>query len=233
VADPTFEVRVDPAVHAAHPDYIALVLLATGVTNGPSDAGSDELLTAAEAQLRRSGLERATDHRHVAAWRAAFSAFGAKPSRYPSSAEALIGRVLKGQQLPRVNVLVDFYNAVSVRHVVPVGGEDADRLEGPLRLAVAEGGEPFDPRGDGNDVEAVAPGEVTWRDDRGVTCRRWNWRQGRRTQLTEATTRAFFVFDRLDGLTVDELHAAADELSALLVARWPHVQLNRVERRAT
>ena len=227
----SFEVRVDPAVHAAHPDYVALVLLASGLANGPSDAGSDAQLAAAEAHLRASGLERATDHPHIAAWRAAFSAFGAKPSRYPSSAEALITRVLKGQALPRVNALVDLYNAISVRHVVPLGGEDADRLEGSLRLTVAAGGEPFDPRGDGIDVEQVTAGEVVWRDDRGVTCRRWNWRQGRRTQLTEDTTRAFFVFDRLDGLTVDELHRAADELSDLLLDRWPNAHLERLERR--
>ena len=128
MADPSFEVRVDPAVHAAHPEYVALVLVA-------------------------SGLARATDHPHIAAWRTAFSAFGAKPKRYPSSAEALIARVLKGQALPRVNALVDLYNAISVHHVVPLGGEDADRLQGPLRLTVAAGDEPFDPRGDGVDVE--------------------------------------------------------------------------------
>jgi DNA/RNA-binding domain of Phe-tRNA-synthetase-like protein len=87
---------VDPAVHAAHPDYVALVVLASGLANGPSNAGSDAQLSAAEAQLRASDLARATDHPHIAAWRAAFSAFGAKPSRYPSSAEALIARVLKG-----------------------------------------------------------------------------------------------------------------------------------------
>ena len=127
MADPGFEVRVDPTVHAAHPDYVALVLLASGLANGPSDAGSDAQLAAAEAHLRASNLARATDHPHIAAWRAAFSAFGAKPKRYPSSAEALITRVLKGQALPRVNALVDLYNAISVRHVVPLGGEDADR----------------------------------------------------------------------------------------------------------
>ena len=229
---PSFEVGVDPAVHGAHPDYVALVLLASGLANGPSDAGSDAQLAAAEAHLRASGLERATDHPHIAGWRAAFSAFGAKPSRYPSSAEALMTRVIKGQPLPRVNALVDLYDAVSVRHVVPLGGEDADRLEGALHLTVADGGEPFDPRGDGIDVEPVAAREVVWRDDRGVTCRRWNWRQGRRTQLTGDTTRAFFVFDRLDGLTVDELHHAADELSDLLLDRWPSCHLERVERRA-
>lgn len=116
---------------------------------------------------------------------------------------------------------------------MPLGGEDADRVEGPLRLTVAAGGEPFDPRGDGIDAEHAAAGEVVWRDDRGVTCRRWNWRQGRRTQLTEDATRAFFVFDRLDGLTVAALHHAADDLSDLLRDRWPDCHLDRIERRAT
>jgi DNA/RNA-binding domain of Phe-tRNA-synthetase-like protein len=224
----SFSAEVDPAVHAAHPDYVAVVLVAGGLINGPSDSASDAQLTDAEAALRRSGLARATDHPHITSWRAAFSAFGAKPSRYPSSSEALIGRVLKGQPLPRINALVDLYNAVSVRHVVPVGGEDADRLEGSLRLTVAVGGEPFDPRGDG-DIEAVAAGEVVWRDDRGVTCRRWNWRQGRRTQLSEATTRAFFVFDRLEGLEIEELNRAVDELAELLRARWPDCRLHRIQ----
>jgi DNA/RNA-binding domain of Phe-tRNA-synthetase-like protein len=233
VPDPGFEVRVDPAVHAKHPDYVALVLLASELTNGPSDDWSDARLAEAEAHVRDSGLIKATDHPHIASWRAAFSAFGAKPSRYPNSAEALITRVLKGQSLPRVSALVDLYNAVSVRHVVPLGGEDANRLEGPLRLTVAAGGEPFDPRGDGVDVERVAAGEVVWRDERGVTCRRWNWRQGRRTQLTEETTRAFFVFDRLDGMTLEGLHLAADELTDLVQDRWPSCELDRIERRAT
>jgi DNA/RNA-binding domain of Phe-tRNA-synthetase-like protein len=140
--------------------------------------------------------------------------------------------VLKGQPLPRVNALVDLYNAVSVRHVVPLGGEDADRLEGVLRLAIATGSEPFDSRDDGVDVEHAAPEEIVWRDDRGVTCRRWNWRQGRRTELTEDTTRAFFVFDRLDGLTVEDLHGAADELSQWLRDRWPDCHIDRLERRS-
>jgi DNA/RNA-binding domain of Phe-tRNA-synthetase-like protein len=65
-----------------------------------------------------------------------------------------------------------------------------------------------------------------------VTCRRWNWRQSRRTQLTEATTSAFFIFDRLDGLAIDEPHAAVDELERLLLDRWPDCHLDRLERHA-
>ena len=230
MSEANFNAEVDPTVHALHPDYVAVVLLTTGLTNGPTDSASDAQLADAEAALRASGRARATDHPHIAAWRAAFNAFGAKPSRYPSSAESLISRVLKGQPLPRINALVDLYNAVSVRHVVPVGGEDADQLEGTLRLTVAAGGEPFDPRGDGSEIEPVAVGEIVWRDDLGVTCRRWNWRQGRRTQLTEDTTSAFFVFDRLDGLEIEQLHRAVDELEQLLTRRWPECRSQRIER---
>lgn len=213
--------RVDELIFERHPDYIALLVTATGLTNGPSDGHSERQLADAAASLRARGLSRAVEHPHIAAWRQAFSAFGAKPSKFPSSAEALASRVLKGQPLPYVNRLVDLYNSVSLRHLLPIGGEDRDRLEGTLRLVVAEGDEPFDPRGDGADVERAAYGEIVWRDDRGVTCRRWNWRQGARTQLTGATRSAFFVLDRLQGLAEAELDLAAQEVVAGVRERAP------------
>ena len=214
------EVGIAPAIRERHPDYVALVLVAHGIANGPGDASSERWLAGAEAPLRARGLGAAKEHPHIAAWRDAFSAFGAKPSKYPSSAEALAARVLKGGELPRVNLLVDLYNAVSVRHLIPLGGEDADHLQGPLRLAVATGDESFD-----GDDERVAPGEIVWRDDAGVTCRRWNWRQGRRTRLTETTRNAFFVFD---SLASPDLAQAAAELEAELLRRWPAAQVARV-----
>jgi DNA/RNA-binding domain of Phe-tRNA-synthetase-like protein len=203
----TLSVEVAPEIFERHPDYIAVVIVADNLASGPSDAASGARLEQAEHALGQRGLARAAAAPQLAAWRAAFSAFGAKPSKYPCSAEALAARVLKGQSLPRVNRLVDLYNAVSVRHLVPVGGEDAERVSGRLRLVVCDGGEPFD----GADGPA-APGEVAWRDDEGITCRRWNWRQGRRTALTEQTSRAFFVLDRLEPLSLDELGSAVDEL---------------------
>jgi DNA/RNA-binding domain of Phe-tRNA-synthetase-like protein len=194
-------VHVSPEIHAAWPAYEAAVVIAEGVRNGPGDEASDGLLAAAEQSARAGGLERAADDPRIAAWRSAFSEFGSKPSRYPSSAESLLARVLKGGELPRINALVDTYNAVSLRHLIPVGGEDLDQLEGDLRLVRAE------------------DGEVVWRDDAGVTCRRWNWRQEPRTQLTERTTRAFFVFDQLP--PQQALDAAVQELIDHLDARAP------------
>jgi DNA/RNA-binding domain of Phe-tRNA-synthetase-like protein len=216
-------VRVSAEVAQAWPQYACAVVIAEGVRNGPSDEHSESALAAAERGARESGVERPADDPRIAAWRAAFSQFGAKPSRYPSSAESLLARVLKGDSLPRINALVDTYNAVSLRHFVPVGGEDLDELRGELRLVRAAGDERFD--GD----DGPRPGEVVWRDDVGVTCRRWNWRQGTRTRLTDATTSAFFVFDGLPPLPSEALDAAAEELIVHLRARSPDVRVS-VER---
>jgi DNA/RNA-binding domain of Phe-tRNA-synthetase-like protein len=196
-------VRVDDAVRALRADYRAVLLVAEGLTPGPSDGASEALLAAAEAHAAP------LDSPHLLAWADAFRAFGAKPQRTRPSVTALLRRV---PGLPRVDRLTDAYNAVSVRYAVPVGGEDLDAYAGPMRLVRATGAEPFDTTAGGEPVvEHPEPGEVVWRDDAGVTCRRWNWRQCTRTRLTTATTRAVFVVDTLTGADPEAAGAALVE----------------------
>jgi DNA/RNA-binding domain of Phe-tRNA-synthetase-like protein len=194
---------VSEAVREAFPGYRAGVVVADGLVNGPSVP-----LPVSVAAL---------DHPHLVAWREAFRAFGAKPKRYQCSAEALIRR---DDGLPSINRLVDLYNAVSVAHAVPVGGEDIDRVVGTVRLRFAGDDEVFD----GGDPPK--PGEVVWADVAGVTCRRWNWRQGVRTRLTESTKRAYFLFDALPDLDDASLLAAISDLSDRLVDACPGVSMS-------
>jgi DNA/RNA-binding domain of Phe-tRNA-synthetase-like protein len=219
--------EVDAGVFALRPDYRALLLAVDGLLPGPSDQASERLLQAAEAAARdRIGDQRLEDLPHVAPWREAYRAFGAKPQRTRNSLEALLRRA--GAGLPRVNRLTDLYNAVSVLHQLPVGGEDLSRYVGPPRLVRATGDEPFDTIADGADVvEHPDPGEVIWCDQAGVTCRRWNWRQARRTQLRNDTTTALFILDALDPLTDEALHTAADDLVTHLSRLDPDVQVAR------
>jgi DNA/RNA-binding domain of Phe-tRNA-synthetase-like protein len=219
--------QVDEAVFALRPDYRAMVLTVDGLVPGPSDEASDAVLRAAEDAAREALRERPADQLpHVAAWRDAYRAFGAKPQRTRNSLEALLRRAPSG--LPRVNRLTDVYNAVSVLHQLPVGGEDLTRYTGRPRLVRATGSEPFDTVADGADVvEYPEPGEVVWRDDAGVTCRRWNWRQARRTQLSDDTTTALFILDALDPMPLDALRAAADDLVSQLARLGSDVRAER------
>jgi DNA/RNA-binding domain of Phe-tRNA-synthetase-like protein len=216
---------VDAAVSALRPDYRVLLLAVDGLVPGPSDQGSDALLQAAEVAARQALSAQAVDQLpHVAAWREAYRAFGAKPQRTRNSVEALLRRA--GSGLPRVNRLTDTYNAISVLHQIPLGGEDLTRYAGSPRLIRATGTEPFDTVAEGSAaIEYPDPGEVVWCDDAGVTCRRWNWRQARRTQLSDDTTTALFILDALDPMTDEALHATAEHLVSQLVRLGPDVQV--------
>jgi DNA/RNA-binding domain of Phe-tRNA-synthetase-like protein len=126
--------------------------------------------------------------------------------------------------LPRIDRITDVYNAVSVAHLLPVGGEDRDRYAGVARLVRAVGDETFDTTNNGQiTVQHPDPGEVVWRDDTGVTCRRWNWRQCARTRITHVTTSAVFVLDGLAALGPDGLTAAGDQLTDALAQLHPAV----------
>jgi DNA/RNA-binding domain of Phe-tRNA-synthetase-like protein len=218
---------IEAEVFALRPDHRALLLAVDGLVPGPSDAAGEALLQEAEATTSRALADRPVDHLpHVAAWREAYRAFGAKPQRTRNSLEALTRRAASG--LPRVNRLTDLYNAVSVLHQIPLGGEDLAGYRGAPRLVRATGEEAFDTVAGGEPVvEHPEPGEVVWCDETGVTCRRWNWRQGRRTQLTEDTTTALFILDALAPLTDEALHAAAEDLATRLADLGPDVRSAR------
>lgn len=227
LADVVDHAYVDDAVFALRPDYRAVVIAARGIVPGATDEVSEALLCRAESMARKVlGVQAAEDLPHIAAWRDAFRAFGAKPQRTRNSVEALTRRVQTG--LPRVNRLTDIYNAVSVIHQLPIGGEDLSRYVGPPRLIRATGQETFDTTAGGTDVvEHPDAGEVVWCDDAGVTCRRWNWRQARRTQLSERTTTALFILDALDPMSDRQLLDAADELDAHIRRLGPDVRTVR------
>ncbi|MFD7896613.1 B3/4 domain-containing protein [Streptomyces sp. NPDC059743] len=223
----TLTLTVSDEVRTLAPGFTHLAVEAHGLVNGPNTDGSSALLDDAARRLAdRLGGRAPHEDPHLAAWRETYTAFGAKPSRTRNSAEALAKRALSGSGLPRINLLVDLYNAVSVAHLIPVGGEDTDRIVGGMRLVRATGDEPFATVAGGEPaVEHPEPGEVVWRDDEGVTCRRWNWRQGVRTRLTEESVNAVFLLERLAPMTLAELDTAGAELAESLEKLSPGARI--------
>jgi DNA/RNA-binding domain of Phe-tRNA-synthetase-like protein len=159
---------------------------------------------------------------HLTAWADVFRRFGAKPQRTPCSAEALRKRVLRDGSVPAIDPIVDLYNAISIQYAIPVGGENFAAYVGMPRLAVAEGTEHFDTVKEGaRAVESPEAGEVIWRDDVGVTCRRWNWRQGVRTRLNSEARHMWFVLESLPEMPLEALHEASEKLCAGLRQMMP------------
>lgn len=226
--------RVSADIFGLRPDYRALLMVVEGIPPGPSDNKSEAMLTEAETSARaRMAATPVTQLPHIAAWRDAYKAFGAKPQKVRNSLEALTRRAEGG--LPRVNRLTDIYNAISVKYQIPLGGEDLDKYDGAPFLIRAAGTEQFQVFSGGEpQVDTAAPGEPIWCDDAGITCRRWNWRQGPRTALSDASRRVLFIFDALEPLSDEELMKAADEMSTTFKELSPDVQTShRIIRQST
>ncbi len=190
-----------------------------------SQPWSTSILRQAEEQ-QRVLVEKPAEHPHIAAWRLAYADFGLKPSKFPCSVEALLSRVVKDQELPIINTLVDLYNAVSIKHVIPIGGEDWDQLEHDLMLRFSNGTESFDIMKNGEPtIEQPNLGEVIWAQANSVTCRAWNWRQGIRTRLTDTSQNAYFILDRLAPYPLEQMQIASQELISYLQRVSPDCQI--------
>ncbi len=188
---------IDPQIFERHPALRVGLIVVRGADNAIVHSEIIPLLRAAEAQVRSSlQAETFKEHPHIAAWQEAHKKFGNNPNRDQPSVQALVKRVVKGGELPSINSLVDLYNIISITHLLTAGGEDLDRTIGDIRLTLSAASEEFFEIGS---VTADPPllGEVIYRDDQGVICRKFNWREGDRTKLTNQTENAVLVVESL------------------------------------
>jgi len=206
---------VSPDVFEAHPNAAIGVIIASNIDN-TSAPETESLLRESENQVRSSmDIETFKEHPHIAAMQEVHRSFGNNPNKFPPSSQALVKRVLKGGDLPSINPLVDLYNVISLRHVTCVGAEDSDVCEGDIRLAYADGTEEFIPLG-ASENDPPKEGELVYKDDKGVICRKLNWREGDRTKITENTKNAVIVVEGFPPLAKDDLQKILEELSELV-----------------
>ena len=231
--------KIDSRVFETFPGAFLGVVVAHGLHNSGEKPGVMQMLRNEEARtVEAFAGAQVAEHPHIAVWREAYRKFGSKPKDYPSSAENLVRRVAKGHVLPHINTLVDVYNAVSLRYVLPVGGEDLDKIEGDVSLTFAGPAEAALVLLGEKEARAPYAGEVIYKDSVGAICRRWNWKEAERTKLTESTRDAFLVIEGLPPVEREVVAAAVRDLAdlvlvncggavstALLDAAQPQVQL--------
>ena len=208
----TFTPSINPAIWQVAPGFRAFSLqvqLPSNIVDDPAPATQALEQAIADVLAGKPSYAEA----HLSAWADVFRRFGAKPQRTPSSAQSLRDRVLNTGTLGAINPVGDLYNAVSLKFAVPVGGENLQAYQGSPQLVVADGTEIFDTMKNGEPAtEHPIKGEVVWRDDVGVTCRIWNWRQGVRTRIDADTTSMWFVLESLSEMPIAALEQAGEEL---------------------
>jgi DNA/RNA-binding domain of Phe-tRNA-synthetase-like protein len=169
-----------------------------------------------EAAARLLAVSDIVDLPEILHWRAAYRAFGSKKTSYRDACEALLRRIQSGAGLPRIMPLVDLYNAISVKHRMPVGADDLALIKPPNAFRYARPGDTFIDGGcvpPENDPPAL--GEIVYADREKCLCRRWNWRQDARSRVNPQTRVAVIVIQTLEADGEERLARAIADFTML------------------
>ncbi|MBU0758061.1 MAG: hypothetical protein KKF44_08370 [Nanoarchaeota archaeon] len=210
--------KINKEILDKYPDLVIGVLAAKNIDNTDKHEGYEVmklLYKLSDLIKENNSSENLSENPKIKAWREAYSSFGAKPKKYKSSVENLYRMILGGKQMPNINNLVNIYNYISIRNMVPIGGDDMDRIEGDIELTLAKGDEKFMEL-NSSETRSPKPGEVIYRDDVEATCRRWNWRECDKTKMTEETKNVMLVAEGLPPVGKEEIMKVLQELGELV-----------------
>lgn len=130
-------------------------------------------------------------------------------SRRPSP-EALLRRVAQGKELYTINTCVDAYNMVVMRHRVSVGAFDADTIEFPTTLRFPKEGEEILLLGDDTPTKYTET-ELAYFDGKGGFNLDFNYRDAKRTMVTERTQNIWINVDGIFDITPDMVKKSLKE----------------------
>ena len=144
------KIVVTEEIKSVCPEFVGLAFEAQ-ITNTPfSEELWKEIEKVGEDYRKRLTTDSLKDITSIAATRRIYKLCGKDPSRYRPAAEALIRRILKGQDLYRIDVAVDLINLASMAYGYSIGGFDADLIVGNvLSLGVGQKDEPYEGIGRG------------------------------------------------------------------------------------
>jgi len=204
---------IDKEIFDVFPDFRRGIIIAKNVENSSENKRIEDILNSEIKNREDLGI----DHEFVRKWDIAHRKFGSNPNKFPPSIKSLLKRIKKGG-FPFINSVVALFNYISLKYILPCGGDDIDRVEGNLRLGFAKGNEIFIPLG-GREKENPKENEVIYYDDKtlNVMCRRWNWRNGELTKITEKTKNIVINIDAIDDIPQETVEQARNELSMLLI----------------
>lgn len=212
------ETRVHEEIFNTFPSFRRGIVVARQMDNKGSETRLESLLNAAVVNAALNPIDLANDPK-VVAWVETYRELGVNPKKFPPAHLALLKRVQKpGVSIPFISKTVAIMNENSIRGALPVGGDDLDRAGNTLELCFAKGDETFTAISKPDKTEHPNAGEVIYRvaETNQVMCRRWNWRNGFQTRITEETQAIVMNIDGLGEDSEERAIAIRDRVASML-----------------
>jgi len=201
-------ITINQDIESSFPKLRVLAFKITGVKIRKRDVElekfKNELINKVKKQYNLNSLKDVVSFR---AYRNFFWKIGVDPTKNRPAAEALIRRILRGENLPCINTLVDAYNLASIKTEIALAAFDTDKLTGNLLMRVAKTGEEF--MGIGmNRPMVLQGGEVVVSDEEKLVAI-YPHRDADDTKVTEKTKNVLLLVCGVPGISEETLQNAA------------------------
>jgi len=119
-------------------------------------------------------------------------AVGAPNRKNLSASENLYRLLSKKGDIPRINLLVDIYNTISIKYKLALGAHDWDQIDGNVHLRFTDGTEKYIPLGE-TESKSIQAGEYSYIDDSNEIICYLDVKQIDKTKVTLDTKNIFLV----------------------------------------
>jgi DNA/RNA-binding domain of Phe-tRNA-synthetase-like protein len=212
--------EIEAEVFELFPQFCRGLVVATGIDNMGQNLEIEAMLKECEQRVLQDPAIDVANHPRILACKEAYRKFGANPNKFTPSILFLAKQVKAGKPVRSISPAVDAFNVISLKYLIPCGGDDIDAVNGDMTLGRAISDETFAPLFKPEEIEHPEVGEVIYvnRSSKRVMCRRWNWRNADFSKLTPSTRNvAINVDGMMPAISRAEIEQAAEELGQLIL----------------
>lgn len=211
----TMQVKISKELHQQFPQYKEGILLVKGINNSVTSDHAYQYLCMIMDQFRKEHSGKKPEQiEKLIPWRITFEKAGFKVKESLPSHDALISRIIEAVDLPNINPVVNIINALQIKHALPIGAHDIDKIEGDITVGQNSNRLSFTPR-NSEVSEIVQSDEIVHADEKDVLTRRWCWRQGQKDLTDNESSNVIFFINSLTH-TDEDIKKIAEELIAAL-----------------
>src|SRR5689334_23276380 len=114
------KILIDPEIFALFPGFKRGVIIVSNVENA---LGNKRIKKPLNEMIEKRVGTNALNHEFVKAWDDAHTKFGSNPQEFPPSIKSLLKRIEKGGGFPFINSVVALFNLISIKYLLPCGGD--------------------------------------------------------------------------------------------------------------
>lgn len=198
------------------PDAVFGVVVVKGFDNSVNYDKINELFKNSLEEAQEKFLNvKIKEEAWIEPYREAFRSLGINPNKFMCSIEALMTRISKGYSIPSINPIVDLGNALSLKYHIPVGVHDISKFtNGEVMIRKATTDDVFVPF-NSTEVEHADEREIVYASGNDIKTRRWTWRQGENSKVTENAKDFFIPIDGFVSNKEEVLKLQSDLVSVL------------------